>query len=200
MFNKNYTRVTIYVSGLLLLALGINLMITAQVFGVSPWDAFFLALTQHFGFTVGFWMFWSNLFFSLLVFVFKRNYFTLGTILTTIAISVFVDGLFWLLHEPLLYIPDLPAFLVGGTLIGFGIGVYVSTNICFAPQEAFVLMVSDKFGWTYQRTEIFLSIFILLISISMAGKVGWGTLFLAFYVGIIIQASLKISQKYLLRT
>lgn len=195
---KDYTNITIYITGLLLLALGINLMITAQAFGVSPWDAFFIALTDNFGFSIGFWMLLSNLLFCSFVWIFKRAYFTIGTLLTMVAISIFVDGIFWSLHETLSHIPDIPAFLLGGTLIGMGIGIYVSTALCYAPQEGFVLMVSEKFNWTYQRTEILLSILILIISLSMAGSVGWGTLFLTFYVGFVIQSSITITQKYVL--
>lgn len=195
---KNYTKIIIYITGLLLLALGINLMITAQAFGVSPWDAFFIALTDHFGFSIGFWMFLLNLLFCSLVWVFKRIYFTIGTLLTMVAISFFVDGIFWAFHDDLSHIPDVPAFLLGGTFIGFGIGVYVSTALCYAPQEGFVLMVSEKFKWSYQRTEIALSFLVLIISVSMAGAVGWGTLFLTFYVGIVIQYSMSITQKYVL--
>ncbi len=51
-------------------------------------------------------------------------------------------------------LPKYITLICGNLFVGAGIGLYVSTNLCAAPQEAFVLTVAEKKKWTF-RTESF---------------------------------------------
>ena len=41
-------------------------------------------------------------------------------------------------------LPKYITLICGNLFVGAGIGLYVSTNLCAAPQEAFVLTVAEK--------------------------------------------------------
>ena len=43
-----------FIGGLLILAIGINMMTIITSFGLSPYDSFFIALYQNFGISIGF--------------------------------------------------------------------------------------------------------------------------------------------------
>ena len=80
-----------FIGGLLILAIGINMMTTITSFGLSPYDSFFIALYQNFGISIGFWIFMINFVFTLIVLFWDKKQITIGTIVTMILISLFVD-------------------------------------------------------------------------------------------------------------
>lgn len=190
-------RIGFFLSGLLLLATGINLMLTVPQYGLSPWDSLFVALQTNFGFTVGIWMFVLNVFFLAVVWLWKRELVTLTTVGIVFLISAFVDGLHYLLSPAFQAFPDLLAFPVGALLIGGGIGVYVSASLGVAPQEGFMLTVCEKTGWSYRKTEILASVAVLFVSFTLNGPIHFGTLILTIAVGFIIQLSLSLSKRLL---
>lgn len=193
----HWIRIGFFIGGLLLLATGINLMLTVPHYGLSPWDSLFVALQMNFGFTVGIWMFVLNVFFLAVVWLWKRELVTISTVGIVFIISAFVDGLYYWLSPAFQAVPDPLAFLMGALLIGGGIGVYVSASLGVAPQEGFMLTVSEKTGWSYRRTEIVASVAILFISFTLDGPIHFGTLILTIAVGFIIQLSLNLSKRLL---
>ncbi len=61
-------------------------------------------------------------------------------------------------------LPKYITLICGNLFVGAGIGLYVSTNLCATPQEAFVLTVAEKKKWTFRRTEISLAFLFLTLS------------------------------------
>lgn len=190
-------KILFFLGGILLLALGINLMATVSHFGLSPWDSLFIALRDNFGFTLGFWMFMLNGFFLVVVWFTKREYVSVTTVAIIFLISIFVDGLNALFAPFFISIPDVLSFVIGGFLIGYGIGMYVSASLGVAPQEGFMLAVSKKTKWSYRKTEILASLVVLLISFSLEGPIYYGTIILTIAVGYIIQFSIEQSKRLL---
>lgn len=192
-----YARAGLFMGGFIVLALGINCMLTVKDFGLSPWDSFFVALTQQFGMTIGFWMFALNLVFLLGVYLVDKTYINWATVVNVFMISVFVDMMYFFLHDTLIPLPDAPTFLVGALLIGTGIGMYVSASFGYAPQEGFMLALSERFQWSYRRAEIGVSVAVLICSYFMDGPIGYGTIFLTIAIGFIIQFSIERSNQLL---
>ncbi|UHA75579.1 YczE/YyaS/YitT family protein [Paenibacillus sp. 481] len=188
-----------FIGGLLILALGINMMTTVTSFGLSPYDSLFIALFQNFGVSIGFWMFMINFVFTIVVWVMDKSYLTIGTILTMILISVFVDaiGSVQVLMDMIRSFPKLLTLVLGNICIGTGIGIYVASRVSTAPQEAFVLVVSDRTKWTFRKTEIMLAFIFLAVSFSLDGPIYFGTIVLSFTTGWIIQAALNVGERVL---
>ncbi|MED1917819.1 YitT family protein [Bacillus thuringiensis] len=189
----------LFIVGLLILALGINMMTTITSFGLSPYDSLFIALYQNFGISIGFWMFAINLTFVVIVLFMDRSYITVGAILVMVLISIFVDliGSIDALMAAIRSLPPLLTMVLGNICIGSGIGLYVCTQVCTAPQEAFVLVMSKRLKWTFRRTEILLACMFLSASFLLDGPIYYGTVVLSFTTGYIIQAAINVGNKML---
>ncbi|MFG0213955.1 YitT family protein [Brevibacillus porteri] len=189
----------LFIVGLLILALGINMMTTITSFGLSPYDSLFIALYQNFGISIGFWMFAINLTFVIIVLFMDRSYITVGAILVMLLISLFVDliGSIDALMAAIRSLPPLLTMALGNICIGSGIGLYVCTQVCTAPQEAFVLVMSKRLKWTFRRTEILLACMFLSASFLLDGPIYYGTVVLSFTTGYIIQAAINVGNKML---
>ncbi|MFC8685270.1 MULTISPECIES: YitT family protein [Brevibacillus] len=189
----------LFIVGLLILALGINMMTTITSFGLSPYDSLFIALYQNFGVSIGFWMFAINLTFVIIVLFMDRSYITFGAILVMVLISLFVDliGSIDVLMAAIRSLPPLLTMALGNICIGSGIGLYVCTQVCTAPQEAFVLVMSKRLKWTFRRTEILLACMFLSASFLLDGPIYYGTVVLSFTTGYIIQAAINVGNKML---
>jgi uncharacterized protein len=189
----------LFIVGLLILALGINMMTTITSFGLSPYDSLFIALYQNFGISIGFWMFAINLTFVIIVLFMDRSYITVGAILVMVLISLFVDliGSIDALMAAIRSLPPLLTMALGNICIGSGIGLYVCTQVCTAPQEAFVLVMSKRLKWTFRRTEILLACMFLSASFLLDGPIYYGTVVLSFTTGYIIQAAINLGNKML---
>ncbi|MGG4455638.1 YczE/YyaS/YitT family protein [Brevibacillus porteri] len=189
----------LFIVGLLILALGINMMTTITSFGLSPYDSLFIALYQNFGVSIGFWMFAINLTFVIIVLFMDRSYITFGAILVMVLISLFVDliGSIDPLMAAIRSLPPLLTMALGNICIGSGIGLYVCTQVCTAPQEAFVLVMSKRLKWTFRRTEILLACMFLSASFLLDGPIYYGTVVLSFTTGYIIQAAINVGNKML---
>ncbi|WP_409177173.1 YczE/YyaS/YitT family protein [Brevibacillus fortis] len=189
----------LFIVGLLILALGINMMTTITSFGLSPYDSLFIALYQNFGISIGFWMFAINLTFVVIVLFMDRSYITVGAILVMVLISLFVDliGSIDALMAAIRSLPPLLTMTLGNICIGSGIGLYVCTQVCTAPQEAFVLVMSKRLKWTFRRTEILLACMFLSASFLLDGPIYYGTVVLSFTTGYIIQAAINLGNKML---
>ncbi|WP_429845376.1 YczE/YyaS/YitT family protein [Brevibacillus sp. FIR094] len=189
----------LFIVGLLILALGINMMTTITSFGLSPYDSLFIALYQNFGVSIGFWMFAINLTFVIIVLFMDRSYITFGAILVMVLISLFVDliGSIDPLMAAIRSLPPLLTMALGNICIGSGIGLYVCTQVCTAPQEAFVLVMSKRLKWTFRRAEILLACMFLSASFLLDGPIYYGTVVLSFTTGYIIQAAINVGNKML---
>ena len=188
-----------FIGGLLLLSLGINMMTTITSFGLSPYDSLFIALYQNFGLSIGSWMFIINLIFTFIVLSMNRKQITFGTIMTMILISVFVDmiGSVAFIMEGIRALPKYITLICGNLFVGAGIGIYVSSQLGTAPQEAFVLTISEKTKWSFRKTEISLACLFLVGSFMLHGPIYFGTIILSFTTGWIIQAFIQIGSKVL---
>jgi len=175
------------------------MMTTITSFGLSPYDSFFIALYQNFGVSIGFWIFMINFAFTLIVFFLNKKHITIGTIVTMVLISVFVDwiGSITIIMDSIRSLPKYITLVCGNLFVGAGIGIYVSTQLCAAPQEAFVLTMSEKKKWTFRRTEISLALLFLTLSFLLDGPIYFGTIILSFTTGWIIQAFIQIGTKIL---
>lgn len=174
-------------------------MTTITSFGLSPYDSLFVALYQNFGISIGFWIFIINFIFTLIVFFLNKKHITIGTIITMILISIFVDCI-GSIDTIMNFIRSLPKYITlifGNLFVGAGIGIYVSSQLCVAPQEAFVLTMAEKRKWTFRRTEISLAFLFLTLSFILDGPIYYGTIILSFTTGYIIQAFIHIGTKAL---
>ena len=92
--------------------------------------------------------------------------------------------------------------LVGCILIAIGLALYVPANLFPMPSEGFMKTVSDVYKCNFSNIKIIFDCTVVAISAALCliftksfGSIGFGTVFLAIFVGIINKLVVKLFKK-----
>lgn len=77
------------------------------------------------------------------------------------------------------------------SLIGFGLGLYLSANLGAAPLDAFMLLLKNKSGKSLKKVKITMDFIATIIGFLFGGIVGAGTIIAVFATGPIASLTLK---------
>ncbi|WP_099361152.1 YczE/YyaS/YitT family protein [Fredinandcohnia onubensis] len=182
-------RIIFFCVGLFVLALGISLMIIADI-GAGAWDALNVGLSESIGLTVGNWVIIVGICVMLLnAFLLKERpaFLSIGTI---ILIGFFID--FWLLIA--LDELNLEGFVVkalvllGGLVIAsLGIAIYLQAKFPLSPLDNLMLAISKRFKLRFGISKTIAEATGLVLALLFGGPIGIGTLVVTFGIGPIIQ-------------
>lgn len=200
MMNRYVSKSIIYVAGLFTLALGVVLLINANV-GIAPWDALYVALSDQIGFTVGSWVFIVGgilIFLNSLIMMRKPN---LAGFIPIILLGLFVD----LLNLKILsfievdgIVPRWILFLVGLVIMGLGITVYLYASLASIPNDELMLALTERTGWSIGVTKTLTEALAFVFAFLLGGPIGAGTfvevLLLGFLVGWFDKLIKKVKQ------
>ena len=183
-------RITIYLAGLFVAALGIALVILSAV-GAGPWDAVAVGLNLHLGLTVGLWSILSQLLFTLLTFLIEKTRFRFESMVPIIIRGAFLD--FWLYGvlrgADLASSPFLQwtSFAAGLLLIGAGLGAYMEAGFPKTPIDGLMVALSGRTGWSLSSARMLIEGSGAATAFLLGGPVALGTLITALFLGKIIQ-------------
>lgn len=187
-------RWSFFLTGLVILGLGITLTIKGQQLGIGPWDVLHVGLFQQFGLTVGTWaILVGALIIGLTVVVTKKPP-RIGAILNMLLIGVFIDFFNWLIPEPQSLVGATAILLTGIVVMGYGVGIYVSADLGEGPRDTIMMMIVRKTGWNLSKVRRSIEIVALAIGWLLGGPVGIGTILIAFFTGTIVNLSLPQSR------
>ncbi len=184
------TRRTIFFCiGLFILALGISLMIIADI-GAAAWDALNVGLSEKIGLTVGNWVIIVGIFLmfvNALLLRARPEFLSIGTI---ILIGFFID--FWLLivlDEWNLegWIVKSLVLLAGLVIAGLGISIYLQAKFPLSPIDNLMLAISKRFKLKVGISKTIGEATGLIFALLFGGPIGIGTLVVTFGLGPIIQ-------------
>ncbi|KIL52762.1 YczE/YyaS/YitT family protein [Jeotgalibacillus campisalis] len=194
-----FLRWTFFLTGLVILALGITLTIKGQRLGIGPWDVLHLGLFWQFGLTVGTWsIIMGLLIIAAVVFITKRPP-RIGAILNMLLIGLFIDIFNWIIPEPASLPGIIAIFLLGIVVMGYGVGIYVSANLGAGPRDSVMMLIVEKTGWKISRVRSGIELAALAAGYSLGGPVGIGTVVAALCVGSVVHLSLPQSKMLLTR-
>jgi uncharacterized membrane protein YczE len=88
-------------------------------------------------------------------------------------------------------------FVSGVGIMGFGVGLYIASNIGAGPRDSLMLILVEKTGWTVKRVRTLLEIVVALIGWLLGGPVGIGTIIVALTLGYIVHFTLNISRNWI---
>src|SRR5690625_7144868 len=80
-----------FLSGMVIMALGVSMTIKGQRLGISPWDVLHVGLYRNFGLSIGSWNIITGLVIIFFVSIFQRAWPKLGTWINILVIGVFID-------------------------------------------------------------------------------------------------------------
>ncbi|MBM7692113.1 putative membrane protein YczE [Peribacillus deserti] len=192
-------KIPLYAFGILIACLGVALIINSTV-GAGPWDILFVTLTVKFGLTMGTWvMIWQAGFLIFNAILLKKRP-EIESFITVLLWGVTVD--FWmyvvvkgidLTVSPLLV--KWSVFLIGVILIGFGVGIYLSTNLPRMPYDGTMVAISQRFKLSLRVSRLILEGSAVILGILFGGTMGIGTIVIVLLIGSIIQFFNKIANQ-----
>ncbi|SDX95005.1 MULTISPECIES: YczE/YyaS/YitT family protein [Salimicrobium] len=184
-------RSSIYLLGMLINFFGVALLINATL-GAGFWTAFFIGVSDHLGFTTGFWY---GVFQFLIVFVNALLMKQAPEIRA--AIPIFMESLildFWLefVFAPvnLANYPFLLQFallLVAVMIIGLGVAIYILPQFARAPVDQLFLAVSHRYNLSLQVSQTAVAVVMASLAFIIGGPVGLGTIVPMLLLGPWIQ-------------
>ncbi|UQZ36181.1 hypothetical protein C2I18_23250 [Paenibacillus sp. PK3_47] len=171
-------RFSLYVSGIIILSLGITLTIQSSL-GVSPYDALLVGLSQQAGLTIGSWevilafiMIFSN---ALMV----RQMPEFSGLLTAFITGLGID--LWHLLVTVVLQPEhligrISCLAAGLVLIGLGTAVYLHARFAPIPLDRLMLILRQKTGMSILSARTAIYVVFLAMAALLQGPIGPGTL------------------------
>ena len=194
-----YWRCVFFISGIIILSLGLALTIKGKILGVGSWDVLHLGLQMNFGLTVGTWSIILGLIILAIDGIFSKRMPKIGTYLDMFLTGIFVDIFLYVLPDLHHIAEQTLAFVVGVILLGFGCGMYMVANLGVGPRDTLMLLLVHRLGWSVNRARTTMEVSVAVIGFVLGGPVGLGTVFMAFGLGPVVQWALKLNEKLFFR-
>ncbi|WP_164491787.1 YczE/YyaS/YitT family protein [Staphylospora marina] len=185
-------RLIIYVSGLVLVALGIALAIRAGI-GTGAWDALNVGLEKNVGLTVGSWVILVGVIMVLINALWMWTKPEFSSLIAVLIIGPFADAWLWLISvEPRHFLAQLLLFLAGLCSTALGLAVYLQAGLTPTPLDRFMYVISAKTGLSLGASKTLAECLALVLAWSLDGPIGLGTLLLTFLVGPLLQFFMSV--------
>ncbi|RDY69040.1 hypothetical protein DXT76_17225 [Halobacillus trueperi] len=184
-------RAIVYLVGMFINFFGVALLINATL-GAGFWTSFFIGVSDHFGYTVGFWY---GAFQLIIIFINAKLMNTLPE--SRAVVPVFLESLildFWLeiVFNPINlssapFALQVLALLAGVGFIGLGVAIYILPQFPRAPVDQLFLAVSSRFQLSLQTGQTLVAVVMTSLALAIGGPVGLGTLAPMLFLGPVIQ-------------
>lgn len=194
-----YWRCVFFITGIIILSLGLALTIKGKFLGVGSWDVLHLGLQMNFGLTVGTWSIILGLIILAIDGIISKRLPKIGTYLDMFLTGIFVDIFLYVLPDLHNMTDQTLAFVVGAILLGFGCGMYMVANLGVGPRDTLMLLLVQRLGWSVNRARTTMEVSVAVIGFILGGPVGLGTVFMAFGLGPVVQWALKLNEKLFFR-
>lgn len=185
---ENIIRSLFYVSGILVLTLGIALTMKSNL-GASPIDALLVGLYNSFGLTVGSWEYIIGTVLLVInaIIVGQRPH--LLALSTAVLVGFGIDfwlmvlvsadflGIFWF---------NIPVLLIGAIFSGLGISTYLQADFLPSPFDETMLVISQQLKISLFMAKTVLMTIFLILAFLFKGPIAIGTIFLLVFSGPLI--------------
>ena len=195
MKHEIYWRSLFFITGIIVLSLGITLTIKGQLIGVGSWDVLHLGLAQTLGLTIGSWSIIIGLIILAIDGIFSKRWPKIGTYLDMFLSGLFIDIFNYLIPSVNGLLEQLIVFVIGLALLGFGCGMYMVANLGVGPRDTLMLLLVQRLGWSVNRARTTMEVTVAIAGFILGGPIGVGTVIMAFGLGPIVQWALDINAK-----
>lgn len=177
-------RFIVYLIGLLVMALGIVLLIKADL-GATPWDVLHVGLYYQLGLTIGSWSIIVGIVILAVSALISKQIPQIGAFLNMVLVGLFMDMYYML---PFIQTPDglvgkMLMFAAGIIIYGYGMGIYISAQFGAGPRDSLMIALTEKTGWKVRNVRATMEIIVLLIGWQLGGPVFWGTIVISLTIG-----------------
>jgi uncharacterized membrane protein YczE len=177
-------RFIIYFFGLLVLALGIVLILKANL-GATPWDVLHVGLYYQFGLTIGSWSIIVGIVILGVSAILTKKMPQIGAFINMLSVGIFIDMYLFLpfIQTPSSIIGKAIMFLIGLVIMCYGMGFYISANLGAGPRDSLMLALTSRIGWKVRNIRGTMELIVLLIGWLLGGPVSFGTFVLSLLIG-----------------
>lgn len=194
-----YWRCAFFITGVIILSLGIALTIKGQQLGVGSWDVLHIGMEKNFGLTVGTWSIILGLIILGFDALITKQLPKIGTYLDMFLTGIFIDVFLYVLPNTNGWFEQILAFVLGIVLLGFGCGMYMVANVGVGPRDTLMLLLVERLGWSFNRARTTMEVSVAVLGFVLGGPVGIGTVLMVFGLGPIVQLALKWNEKLFYR-
>jgi uncharacterized membrane protein YczE len=185
------TTFVILITGLWIFGTGEALLVAADL-GVSPWTVFAQGLSVRLPLSIGGATFLLSCL-VLLLWIPLRERPGLGTISNAVVIAASLQVMVLVLPEPTNLAVRFAMVILGIALIGFGSGMYLTTNLGPGPRDGWMTGIHLKTGWPIAAVRLGIEAVVLVIGWLLGGTVGIGTVMFALLVGPSVGYGLRLA-------
>ncbi|MEG0385375.1 YitT family protein [Solibacillus cecembensis] len=194
-----YWRCLFFITGIIVLSLGVTLTIKGQTLGVGSWDVLHIGLANNAGLTIGGWSILLGVLILVIDALFTKRLPRAGTYIDMFLTGIFIDIFNFLLPNANGLVEQSIAFMLGLLLLGFGCGMYIVANLGVGPRDTLMLLIVKKLNWSVKRARTTIEISVAVLGFLLGGPIGIGTVIMAFALGPIIQWALSFNEKLFYR-
>ncbi len=194
MRNSIVKRWIFFVTGMIILSLGVTLTIKGRLLGLAPWDVLHYGLWQTFGLTIGTWAILVGAVIVIFTAVALKRLPKLGVYINMFTIGIFIDIFNYLLPDVNGWIMHTLIFTAGLFVMAFGIAFYITPNLGAGPRDTLMLFFIEKFNLKLSSARNMMEIFALLAGFLLGGPVFIGTIIIVFLLGRLIEKFLPLTR------
>ena len=199
MRNSIIKRWIFFVTGMIILSLGVTLTIKGRLLGLAPWDVLHYGLWQTFGLTIGSWSIIVGAVIVIFTAVALKRLPKLGVYINMFTIGIFIDVFNFLLPDVDGWIMHVLVFTAGLFVMAFGIAFYITPNLGAGPRDTLMLFFIEKFNLKLSSARNLMVIFALVAGFLLGGPVFIGTIIIVFLLGKAIEKFLPLTRRMLVR-
>ena len=180
-------RIAIYLSGLLVMSLGIVLLIKSNL-GATPWDVLHVGLYYQFGLTIGSWSIIAGFVILGISALMMKEIPQIGAFANMILVGVFIDMYMWMsfIDTPESLAGKIFMFSVGVVLQGYGMGMYVSARFGTGPRDSLMMAIAARTSWKVGNVRSLIEVIVLIAGWQLGGPVYWGTIIFSLAIGQVV--------------
>lgn len=199
MRNSIVKRWIFFVTGMIILSLGVTLTIKGRLLGLAPWDVLHYGLWQTFGLTIGTWAILVGAVIVIFTAVALKRLPKVGVYINMFTIGIFIDIFNYLLPDVNGWIMHTLIFTAGLFVMAFGIAFYITPNLGAGPRDTLMLFFIEKFNLKLSSARNMMEIFALLAGFLLGGPVFIGTIIIVFLLGRLIEKFLPLTRWMLIK-
>lgn len=185
---SHFVRGVFYISGVLLLSLGVAVTILANL-GASPIDALLVGLYRNFGLTIGTWEYIISFILLLMNALINRRRPQILALLTAVLVGLGIDAWMHMLSGAGIFAHptwNMVTFLAGAFFCSLGIATYLQAEFLPSPFDETMLALSRRFGLSLFWSKNLLMTMFLILAWLFQGPIAFGTLIFLISSGPVI--------------
>lgn len=199
MRNSILKRWIFFVTGMILLSLGVALTIKGRLLGLAPWDVLHYGLWQTFGLTIGSWSIIVGAVIVIFTAIALKRLPKLGVYINMFTIGIFIDIFNFLLPDVDGWIMHGLIFTAGLFVMAFGIAFYITPNLGAGPRDTLMLFFIEKFNLKLSSARNLMEAFALVGGFILGGPVFIGTIIIVLLLGRLIEKFLPLTRMMLVK-